>query len=75
MASEAVLLGLPTLLVTKAVRGFIDRLIEDGYPLFVVREHDESILAAWLAGMHLTDAIEVPDWPDTKSEMLDFIKH
>ncbi|MBT4981848.1 MAG: hypothetical protein HOM85_02150 [Euryarchaeota archaeon] len=75
MASEAVLLGLPTLLVTKAVRGFIDRLIEDGYPLFIVREHDESILAAWLAGMHLTDAIEVPDWPDTKSEMLDFIKH
>ena len=75
MASEAVILGVPTLLVTKAKRGFLDRLEEDGYPLFIAREHDESILASWLAGLHLLDALEIPDWPDTKSEMLDFLKH
>ena len=75
MASEAVLLGLPTLLITKAARGFLDRLIEDGYPLFIAKEHDESILAAWLAGIHLTDALEVPDWPNTKSEMLNLLKN
>ncbi|MFL2962176.1 MAG: hypothetical protein ACJZ2K_04270 [Candidatus Poseidoniaceae archaeon] len=75
MASEAVILGVPTLLVTKAKRGFLERLQEDGYPLFVAREHDESILAAWLAGLHLLDALEIPDWPNTKSEMLDLLKH
>jgi hypothetical protein len=75
LASEAVLLGIPTLLVTKAVRGFLNRLVEDGYPLFIARDYDESILAAWLAGLHLTDALEQPDWPNTKSEMLDFIKN
>jgi predicted glycosyltransferase len=75
MASEAVILGVPTLLVTKAKRGFLDRLQEDGYPLFIAREHDESILAAWLAGLHLLDALEIPNWPNTKSEMLDLLKH
>lgn len=75
LASEAVLLGIPTLLVTKAVRGFLNRLVEDGYPLFIARDYDESILAAWLAGLHLTDALEQSDWPNTKSEMLDFIKN
>ena len=75
LASEAALLGLPTLLVTKADRGFLERLIDDGNPLFIAREHDESILAAWLAGIHLTDAIEVAEWPNTKSELLDIIKN
>jgi hypothetical protein len=74
LASEAVLLGLPTLLVTKATRGFLNRLIEDGYPLFIASKYDESILAAWLAGLHLTDALETPDWPNTKSEILDLLK-
>ena len=41
LASEAVLLGLPTLLVSKARRGFLDRLENDGYPLFIAKEHDE----------------------------------
>tara|TARA_B100001094_G_C18163882_1_gene790902 strand:+ start:1286 stop:2158 length:873 start_codon:yes stop_codon:yes gene_type:complete len=75
LASEAVILGVPTLLVTKAKRGFLDRLQDDGYPLFIAREHDESILAAWLSGIHLLDALEVPNWPNTKSEMLDLLKH
>lgn len=74
LASEAVLLGVPTLLVSKARRGFLDRLVDEGHPLFIAKEIDESILAAWLAGLHLTDALEEPNWPDTKSELIDFIK-
>ena len=74
LASEAVLLGLPTLLVSKARRGFLDRLVNDGYPLFIATEHDESILAAWLAGIHLTDALEEPDWPNTRLEILELLK-
>ena len=74
LASEAVLLGVPTLLVSKARRGFLDRLVDEGHPLFIAKEIDESILAAWLAGLHLTDALEEPNWPDTKSELIDLIK-
>ena len=37
LASEAVLLGVPTLLVSKAKRGFLDRLLEEGYPLFIAK--------------------------------------
>jgi len=74
LASEAVLLGVPTLLVSKAKRGFLERLVNDGYPLFIAGETDESILAAWLAGMHLTEALEEPEWPNTKSEIINFIK-
>ena len=74
LASEAVLLGVPTLLVSKAKRGYLDRLLEEGYPLFIARDADASILAAWLAGLHLTDALEEPDWPNTRSELIDLIK-
>ena len=75
LASEAVILGLPTLLVSKAKRGFLDRLQEDGYPLFIARDYDESVLAAWLAGIHLLETLDIPNWPNTKSEILDLIKH
>ena len=74
LASESVLLGVPALLVSKAKRGFLDRLVEDGYPLFTAKEADESILAAWLAGLHLTDALDEPDWPNTRSELIELIK-
>ena len=74
LASEAVLLGVPTLLVSKAERGFLHRLVDGGYPLFIARDAEESIFAAWLAGLHLTDALEEPDWPNTRSELIDFIK-
>ena len=66
--------GVPALLVSKARRGFLDRLVDDGYPLFIAKEADESMLAAWLAGLHLTDALEEPDWPNTRSELIDLIK-
>ena len=74
LASESVLLGVPTLLVSKAKRGFLDRLVEEGHPLLIAEEIDESILAAWLAGLHLTDALEESNWPNTKSELIDLIK-
>ena len=78
LASEAVLLGTPTLLISKAQRGFLNRLREDGYPLFCWNkscEGDEwkNMLAQFLAGMHLTDAIETEPWPDTRSQLADFL--
>ena len=71
LASEAVLLGVPTLLVSKAKRGFIDRLISEGFPLFIASELDDSLHAAWLAGLYLTDSLESQDWPSTKEQLLE----
>ena len=75
VASESVLMGVPTLLVSDAKRGFLDRLEADGYPLFRLRTGDnvEEIHAQFLAGMHLTDALELPEWPDTRQQFADFI--
>ena len=73
LASEAVLLGVPTLLISKAERGFLQRLVEEGYPLFIAKEHDEALLVAWLAGLHLTDALELPEWPNCKEELLSLL--
>ena len=78
LASEAALLGTPTLLVTKAKRGFINRLQEDGYPLFVWSEPCEgdgwqNMLAQFLAGMYLTDAIETEEWPDARGQLAGFL--
>ena len=74
LASEAVMLGVPTLLVSKAERGFLNRLVREGYPLFIAKENDDSILAAWLAGLHLTDTLEGTVWTNAKSELIDLIK-
>ena len=74
LASEAALLGTPTLLISAAQRGFLDRLEADGAPLFRWRgEGDEeawdSVHARFLAGLHLTDALEPAAWPDAKSQV------
>ena len=74
LASEAVILGVPTLLVTKAVRGFLDRLSEDGFPLFITRDHDEEVYTNWLAGLHLTDSLDLPEWPSTQSQLLKILQ-
>lgn len=73
LASEAALLGTPTLLISMAERGFLDRLERDGAPLFRWRGgNDESewgsVHAQFLAGLHLTDALEPAEWPDAKSD-------
>ena len=75
VASEAVLMGVPTLLVSDAERGFLDRLEADGYPLFRLRTGDnvEEIHAQFLAGLHLTDALELPEWPNTRQQFAEFI--
>ena len=75
VASEAVLMGVPTLLVSNAERGFLDRLESEGYPLFRLRSGDEveKIHAQFLAGLHLTDALELPDWPHTRQQFAEFI--
>ena len=75
VASEAVLMGVPTLLVSDAERGFLDRLEADGYPLFRLRTGDnvEEIHAQFLAGLHLTDALELPEWPSARQQFAEFI--
>ena len=73
LASEAVLLGVPTLLVSKAKRGFLDRLVEEGYPLFITSKPDDSIHTAWLAGLHLTDALESQNWPSSKEQLIEIL--
>ena len=75
VASEAVLMGVPTLLVSDANRGFLHRLEADGYPLFRLRTGDnvEEIHAQFLAGLHLTDALELPEWPNTRQQFAEFI--
>jgi hypothetical protein len=74
LASEAALLGTPSLLVSAAQRGFLDRLEADGAPLFRWRgEGDEepwdSVHARFLAGLHLTDALEPAPWPDALGQL------
>jgi len=78
LASEAALLGTPTLLITKAERGFLSRLEQDGYPIFhwnKVCQGDKwkNMLAQFLAGIHLTDAIETEDWPNARGQLADFL--
>ncbi len=78
LASEAALLGTPTLLVSKAKRGFITRLQDDGYPLFVWHEPCEgdgwqNMLAQFLAGIHLTDAIAPEEWPDSRNQLANML--
>ncbi|MEK9731642.1 MAG: hypothetical protein VW230_07785 [Candidatus Poseidoniales archaeon] len=73
MASEAVILGTPTLLVSRAKRGFLDRLERDGAPLFRWQkpcEGDEwlNLKAQFLAGIHLTDALEEMPWPEALNQ-------
>ncbi len=74
LASEAVLLGTPTLLISAAERGFLDRLEAEGAPLFRWRGPNcgvewASIHAQYLAGLHLTDALEAAAWPDAKGQL------
>lgn len=74
LASEAALLGVPTLLVSAAKRGFLDRLQDEGYPLFRWTEACEgdawhNMHAQYLTGLHLTEALEPADWPDARRQL------
>ena len=75
VASEAGLMGVPTLLVSNAERGFLDRLESDGFPLFRLRSNEdiEEIHAQFLAGLHLTEALDLPDWPNARQQFAEFI--
>ena len=75
VASESVLMGVPTLLVSDAKRGFLDRLESDGYPLFRLTPQSdvEEIQAQFLAGLFLTEALELPEWPDAQHQFAEFI--
>ena len=75
VASESVLMGVPTLLVSNAKRGFLNRLESDGYPLFRLTSQSnvEEIHAQFLAGLFLTEALDLPEWPDARQQFADFI--
>ena len=75
VASESVLMGVPTLLVSDAKRGFLDRLESDGYPLFRLTSQSnvEEIQAQFLAGLFLTEALDLPEWPGAKQQFAEFI--
>ena len=74
LASEAALLGTPVLLISAAERGFLDRLEQEGAPLFRWRGSEDetewgAVHAQFLAGLHLTDALEPATWPDAKGDL------
>lgn len=76
LASEAALLGTPTLLISGAHRGFLDRLEDEGAPLFRWRGQKDTaewgaVHAQFLAGLHLTDALEPAEWPDAQRQLTD----
>ena len=75
VASESVLMGVPTLLVSDAKRGFLNRIESDGYPLFRLTSQSdvEEIQAQFLAGLFLTEALELPEWPDAQHQFAEFI--
>ena len=75
VASEAVLMGVPTLLVSNAERGFLDRLESDSFPLFRLRSDEgvEEIHAQFLARLHLTEALDLPDWPNARQQFAEII--
>ena len=78
LASEAALLGTPVLLISSAERGFLNRLEQEGAPLFRWRgtgteEEWLAVQAQFLAGLHLTDALDAADWPDAKSQLSNWL--
>ena len=79
LASEAALLGTPTLLISKAQRGFLDRLESEGYPLFRWKsscEGDEwkDLQAQFLTGIHLTEMLEPEAWPNAQKQLAEFLQ-
>lgn len=79
LASESALLGTPTLLISKAQRGFLDRLESEGYPLFRWNqscEGDEwkNLQAQFLTGIHLTEALKPAAWPNTRQELAKLLR-
>jgi hypothetical protein len=80
LASEAVLQGTPCLLISAAQRGFLDRLEAEGAPLFRWKGPSDgvewgAVHAQFLAGLHLTDALESADWPDAKGQLASWLNH
>ncbi len=74
LASEAALLGTPTLLISKAQRGFLDRLESEGHPLFRWNSNCEGdewkdLQAQFLTGIHLTEMLEPEAWPNTRNDL------
>ena len=68
------MLGTPVLLISAAEHGFLDRLEREGAPLFRWRGSDDenewgAVHAQFLAGLHLTDALEPRRGPMQKANL------
>lgn len=69
LASEAAIQGVPTLLLTKAKRGFLNELQKMGLPIHIENgERIEESHLEWLTGLHLTDTIDSKKWPETRQQ-------
>jgi len=72
LASEAAIQGVPTLLISKAERGFIDEIQKMGLPIHVERgDSVEKSLAEWMTGMHLHDTVDSKEWPPIREQWID----
>lgn len=79
-AAEAALLGVPTLLVSAAERGYLDRVEREGWPLFRHRgpcsgEAWLDVRSRWLTGLALTDALAPDPWPPAAEALHDLLHH
>ena len=70
LASEACLLGIPTLLISKAQRGFLDVLERENYPLLRVHHSIQEVPDKFIEMMSEIEKMHSIQWPNTREELL-----
>ena len=70
LASEACLLGIPTLLFSKAQRGFLDVLEREDYPLLRVHHSIQEVPDKFIEMMNDVEKTHSIQWPNTREELL-----
>ena len=70
LASEASLLGIPTLLISKAQRGFLDLLEREDYPLLRVHHSIQEVPDKFIEMMNDVKKPHSIQWPNTREELL-----
>ena len=70
LASEACLLGIPTLLISKAQRGFLDVLERENYPLLRVHHSIQEVPDKFIDMMSDVEKTHSIQWPNTREELL-----
>ena len=70
LASEACLLGIPTLLISNAQRGFLDVLEREDYPLMRVRQSISEVPEKFIEMMNDVEKTHSSQWPNTREQLL-----